>query len=351
MYPKTKISIVVATRNDNYGGTLINRFTNFIYQFIAIEKNYPNLFELVIVDWNSDPNNLPLEKIYNFSLINNYKIIKYDHEYHKRISNNSKIPFFEYIAKNHGIESASSDFVITCTQDVIFSKNLLDYLYELDIDKNSFYRVDRYDFNIVNDFQINQDLDVSEDFFNKNNNIIQSRQSLLLTIINGVYKRFRNRDLIFKASDRLKFEKIHNEEIILSYDNNFLKPNSILEKIYFYLFNNKDKNDLFFFILRVYSLIFFYLTRYKYIHKLCSCDFILTYKKNFINSGAFLHKIGPQLHIDSLACFQLYKLGLNQVILKNKKLYHQNHATDDQDIRNTYHSSIFLRDLLIYMKN
>ena len=114
-----------------------------------------------------------------------------------------------------------------------FLKNLLDYLYELDIDKNSFYRVDRYDFNIVNDFQINQDLDVSEDFFNKNNNIIQSRQSLLLTIINGVYKRFRNRDLIFKASDRLKFEKIHNEEIILSYDNNFLKPNSILEKYIF----------------------------------------------------------------------------------------------------------------------
>ena len=69
--------------------------------------------------------------------------------------------------QNHGIESASSDFIITCTQDVIFSKNLLDYLYELDIDKNSFYRVDRYDFNIVNDFQINQDLDVSEDFLIK----------------------------------------------------------------------------------------------------------------------------------------------------------------------------------------
>lgn len=349
---KTKISVVVATRNDNYGGYLIYRFSNFLLQFKYIEKHYPNLFELVIIDWNSDNQKVQIEDLYNFEGIKNYKIKKYDNDYHNSVSDNSKIPFFEYIAKNEGIKYASSKYIITCTQDIIFSKKILDYLYYTELNTNSFYRVDRIDLNTDYKFKYNENFFINESLFNKYKSVYQSRQNFFFTILNSYSKKFFGRDLIFIKSKKMHKESFYQSSILMEYDKNLLRF-KFFHKIYLFIYKElKDrKSSLIYYIVRLFSLCMFKLTNFSYIHNLCSGDFILTSKENFIRSGVFLKKIGPQVHLDSLACFQLFLNGINQIIISDDcVIYHQNHKMDDANIRNTYHKTDFLADLLSYIK-
>ena len=345
---KQKISVVVATRNDNYGGTLVHRFTNFLKQFEYIQKSFPNLFELVVVDWNSDPNNKKLEEIYNFKKIKNLQIIKFDNSYHKKISNGSNIPFFEYIAKNEGIKKASSKYVLTCTQDIIFSKKLLKTLNDSNLSDDFFYRVDRIDFDLKNNFKISNDLLLNEIFFNKNITSIQSRQNFFITIFNSLSKKFIKKDLFYIYSTKMSYEMETKNSIVLNYKDDFLNLNKFILDLYKFLYDRflNNNNLIYGYFLRFYSLILFRSSKLKYIHNLCSGDFILTNKNNFINSKIFITKIGPQLHIDTLGVFQLFKHGIGQIIFNNGNvIYHQNHQTDDINIRNSYHSSIMMNDL------
>ena len=46
------ISVVVTTRNDNYGENMRRRLDMFVQGLDQCQQKYPGLFELVIVEWN-----------------------------------------------------------------------------------------------------------------------------------------------------------------------------------------------------------------------------------------------------------------------------------------------------------
>ena len=52
------ISVVIVARNDNYGENFLLRLNTFVRSLDYQVKNYPDLLELVIVEWNPLPGKL-----------------------------------------------------------------------------------------------------------------------------------------------------------------------------------------------------------------------------------------------------------------------------------------------------
>lgn len=144
---RNKISIVFTARNDNYGGDLLGRINALIKVLIYLTNKYNSKFELVIVEYNPPSDKKKLFEVLQINNNLNLKVrfIEFDSKYHNRFKNSERIKLFEYTAKNIGIKRATGDFVISTNQDIIFSDDFIKYLTYTKLDKNSFYRTDRYD--------------------------------------------------------------------------------------------------------------------------------------------------------------------------------------------------------------
>ena len=144
------LSIVVAARNDNYGGDFIHRFQCFVYHLNTQWSFLPKNCELIIVDWNSLEDEPTLEQSLSFLEMSDnvqIRIIKVPPSIHKSYQNHQKFGLYEYIAKNVGIRRAKGEFILATNPDIIFSDQLLNFLSFTNLKKDSFYRTDRIDYN------------------------------------------------------------------------------------------------------------------------------------------------------------------------------------------------------------
>src|SRR3989344_5285849 len=143
------LSIVVTSRNDNHDGSLLYRMNMFVKVFCKQLVRYPNFpVELIIIEWNPSSHLptlssiLPLNKISsNLSI----RILTVPSHIHKRIANSTKIPLFQFIAKNVGIRRARGKFVLCTNIDVLFSQALFKYLQTCNLRKNELVRSVRFD--------------------------------------------------------------------------------------------------------------------------------------------------------------------------------------------------------------
>lgn len=138
------LSIVVVGRNDNYGVNFLDRLNTFICSLDWQVRNYPDLIELVVVEWNPQPDRAPLKDVLAKTNNLDIRIITVPPEIHDTIGHTS--PVLEFYGKNVGIRRARGEFVLTTNPDILFSNELVDWFNQRKLRTGHYYRTDRHDF-------------------------------------------------------------------------------------------------------------------------------------------------------------------------------------------------------------
>jgi hypothetical protein len=113
-----KTTAVIISRNDNYGGNLIERSTYCINS--AIES----FDEVIYVDWNSETHSLLYDIKDNLNFKGNLKHIVITPEIASILTNNDPDAqkCCEVLARNIGIRRATGDYIVSTNIDIIHPK-------------------------------------------------------------------------------------------------------------------------------------------------------------------------------------------------------------------------------------
>ena len=140
------LSFVVAARNDNYGGDFLHRLQVSLDTLAQFCSCCALDAELVIVEWNPPAGNKPLIDAVRWSYPTlAVRIVTVPEEVHGTLENAERMPMFEYIAKNVGIRRARGRFVLVSNPDILFSRELIEFLAARKLRDTCFYRADRHD--------------------------------------------------------------------------------------------------------------------------------------------------------------------------------------------------------------
>lgn len=134
-----KISAVIVSRNDNYGGQLNERAT---YCFNSAIDTYDEVF---YIDWNSPTHSLLYDIKDNINFKGNFHHIVITPEVASILTNhdpNAQV-CCETLARNLGLRRATGDYIISTNIDIIHPKR--DELEKIlnSSDKNTFYTISR----------------------------------------------------------------------------------------------------------------------------------------------------------------------------------------------------------------
>ena len=142
------LSIVVTGRHDNYGGDFNDRF------FTALRFNHARLaerdipFEIVLVEWNPIADRPLLAEVAGREvpeLAGTLRRIVVAPEYHRALTQNPRIPYLEYAAKNVGIRRAAGSFVLASNTDILLGRRVVEIIAERRLSRGIVYRAPRYD--------------------------------------------------------------------------------------------------------------------------------------------------------------------------------------------------------------
>ena len=266
------ISLVVVGRNDNYAGNFLERLQTFCTTLFYLSTKYTLETELVIVDWNPPKDRPTLSEVLDTKGLNYVRIIEVSNLLHRGLPNSTKIPLFEFVAKNVGIRHTSGDYILVTNPDIILSERLVKELTITKLDPNYFYRAVRRDIKSpIPDFSTHKELET----YCENNTIV----------ING-YSSYKN---TFSG----KFDLSR-----LGYDT----LDYLTRRVKLFPFTVPFTN--------------------------ASGDFFLTHRNNWSRLKGYPEIYDSDrtglLHCDSLLVYQSIFLGLKQVILKGR-IYHQEH--------------------------
>lgn len=142
------LSIVVTSRNDNHGESMLRRMQTFINALVAQAKRHQVPCELVIVEWNPPVENPKLAEVLNWPDDGGYcpvRIIEVPPEVHYRLPHSRRLPLFQMIAKNVGIRRARGEYVLATNIDIIFSDGFFRFLKSDQLKPGRMYRTDRCD--------------------------------------------------------------------------------------------------------------------------------------------------------------------------------------------------------------
>jgi len=160
-----RISIVIAARNDDYGGNFLHRMQVFINCLFPLWSRYELSAELIIVEWNPPEDKVGLADALTWpSHIppGAVRIIEVPAALHRRLPNWDRIAMFEYMAKNVGIRRANGEFVLVTNPDIVFGEETIKALASDDLSSGCFYRIDRHDVDIP--VPVELDVDAALDF-------------------------------------------------------------------------------------------------------------------------------------------------------------------------------------------
>lgn len=272
------ISFVVVARNDNYGGDFLYRINIFVKVLLTLCEKYELPSELIIVEWNPPDDRPKLKDAISWPDIQRkhcqVRIIEVPNEVHNKLPNPAKMPLFEYMGKNVGIRRAMGEFILATNPDVIFSKELIQFLSQKNLSKNSFYRIDRYD--------------------------VKSTISLSESV----------------------------EKILEHCSNNIIRVCS-----YFGTYEPNKRLDIYRQLRRYAGYIKRRILLFPYTlpHTNASGDFFLLHRSQWFNLRGYpeLETKGKSHYIDGIVAYQSVFAGLKQEILKKMQLYHIDHERID----------------------
>ena len=156
-----RVSFVVASRNDDHGGSPKRRTELFVHGLAALCTRFAVPAELVLVEWNPPGDRPSLARSLDWpsspgSL--EIRILTVPEALHRRVKNSDRIPFFQMIAKNVGIRRARGEFVVATNIDLLLSEALVWFLGHGPLRDDAVYRVERLDLRL-RDFPPNLDID------------------------------------------------------------------------------------------------------------------------------------------------------------------------------------------------
>jgi len=146
------ISLVVAGRNDDYGGDFNDRLQNSIASLARYVEQYRLPLEYIIVNYNPISTKKSLYETLKWPKSRKYltfRIITVPNEVHQLMVDleiRDKVPLYEYIAKNTGIRRAKGEFVAGANPDIIYTPEIIQYLSKRKLQEDYYYRADRCDF-------------------------------------------------------------------------------------------------------------------------------------------------------------------------------------------------------------
>jgi hypothetical protein len=142
------LSIIVAARNDDHGGSFLRRMQIFMDGLLQQAIRHRLNSELIIVEWNPPADRPRLADALRWGAGNSpcrVRIIEVPREVHQRYPFSDKLPLFQMIAKNVGIRRARGVFVLCTNVDLLFSDDLMRFLADGRLQKHCMYRIDRMD--------------------------------------------------------------------------------------------------------------------------------------------------------------------------------------------------------------
>jgi hypothetical protein len=146
---KPYLSIVIVTRNDNYGGGLLGKLQTFQRVLVELCTEARLQTEIVIVEWNPPPDKPGMADVVRSSLVGSpyveMRVLTVPASVHAGLPYGSRRPVLEYWGKNVGIRRAAGEFILTTNPDTVFSSQLVDQLKSGRLREDTLYRVDRAD--------------------------------------------------------------------------------------------------------------------------------------------------------------------------------------------------------------
>jgi hypothetical protein len=142
------LSIVVTTRNDDHGGSLLRRTQTFVNALLAQCRRHDLAAELVIVEWNPPADRPRLRDALRWPADfgpGQVRFIEVPESVHLRYSSAKALPLYQMIAKNVGIRKARGQFILATNIDILFSEELAAHLARRELQGGLMYRIDRYD--------------------------------------------------------------------------------------------------------------------------------------------------------------------------------------------------------------
>lgn len=142
------LSVVVTSRNDNHGGTLLRRMQIFTDCLIAQCKRHDLSAELIVVEWNPPLDRPPLASALRWPADSGpcaVRFITVPPEIHQRYRHGVHLPLYQMIAKNVGIRRARGEFILATNIDVILNDELAAFIAQRNLQRGTMYRIDRTD--------------------------------------------------------------------------------------------------------------------------------------------------------------------------------------------------------------
>lgn len=150
---KPYLSVVLAVRNDNYGGDFISRLQKCIEWNTNLLEKYKLRTEIILVNWNPIKENKSIKESINW--ISNpryvsYRIITVSKDIHNSLYDlkiRKPVPLYEYLAKNVGVYRSKGEFILCLNPDILIPEKLVKKISRRTLKKNISYTSYRLDFN------------------------------------------------------------------------------------------------------------------------------------------------------------------------------------------------------------
>jgi predicted O-methyltransferase YrrM/tetratricopeptide (TPR) repeat protein len=144
--PLRELEIVLSGRNDDYGGEDFHERMILVASFNharLVEAGVPHRFTLV--EWNPPEGRPPLADLLRERLPWWHRSWVVSRAWHTWYSENPRLQFMEFFAKNAGIRRATGDWILTTNSDVFLSREVVAHLAEGRLVPGTLYRASRLD--------------------------------------------------------------------------------------------------------------------------------------------------------------------------------------------------------------
>jgi hypothetical protein len=142
------LTIVVTSRNDDYGGPYTDRILYPLAFNCARLMEHGVAFEVILVEWDPVAGRPRLSELLAQQLphlVTTLRRIVVAPEYQAALTQNPRARFLEYVAKNVGVRRATGAFVLTTNGDIMLGREVVARLAAGGLATGTIYRAARYD--------------------------------------------------------------------------------------------------------------------------------------------------------------------------------------------------------------
>jgi hypothetical protein len=309
-----RLSFVYSVRDPDYGEGLLRRMQTSLSTLAETAESEGLDYEIIVVEWNPPTDKKLIADLIQWSQTQSGRLrfLEVPYSLHRTFPNHRELPFQEYIAKNVGIRRAKGEWVLACSPDVIFNNSLLATIAHGQLDKSTFYRIDRRDVGV----QVPIDVPVQERFRTCSRQLIYiNTQFGTIPVTDGWDGELHSMTgLVSSRKYRREFARLRAEtELYHLFAPKRLRENGATKR----LLDNLKR-------LKVPM---------HEVHTNASGDFLMMSRESWFKLRGY-PEISTHAHIDSFMCWTAAASGMKQQIIRGSaRLYHQEH---DRSLQETF---------------